>query len=100
MSVLDNIERDAEGYLKNPKDWNKEVAMAIASEIGVEMNELAWKSIDFARSEFEKNGEPPTLRQITKSGGIPTKDLYELFPKGPAGKIAKIAGLRKPTGCI
>jgi len=26
--------------------------------------------------------------------------VYELFPKGPAKKVARIAGLGKPKGCI
>lgn len=100
MSILDGIERDGEGYLVNPNDWNKEVAQAIAAEIEVELNDQAWKALEFARKEFEENGEPPTLRRVTKASGVPTKDVYRLFPKGPAGKIAKIAGLGKPTGCI
>lgn len=98
--VLANVERNEEGYLVNPNDWTREIAEAIAAEIGVEMNETAWKAIEFARSEFEKTGQPPTLRAITKKSGIPTKEIYRLFPNGPAGKIAKIAGLGKPTGCI
>ncbi|UCH11711.1 MAG: TusE/DsrC/DsvC family sulfur relay protein, partial [Fidelibacterota bacterium] len=27
-------------------------------------------------------------------------ELYQLFPGGPAKKAAKIAGLKKPEGCI
>jgi len=100
MSVLTVIERNEEGYLVNPNDWNKEVAQEIASELDVNLDDLAWKAIDFARMEYETNGEPPTLRRITKAGGVPTKDIYRIFPKGPASKIAKIAGLGKPTGCI
>lgn len=98
--LFDKVKRNEEGYLLNPKDWTKEIAQAIAKEIGVEMTDLAWQAIEFARSEFERTGEPPTLRRITKGSGIPTKYIYSLFPKGPASKIAKIAGLGKPTGCI
>jgi tRNA 2-thiouridine synthesizing protein E len=100
MSALNNIERNEEGYLVNPTDWSKDIALAIAEEIDVEMSDLAWKAIDFARHDYETKGEPPTLRRITKAGGVSTKDIYRIFPKGPASKIAKIAGLGKPTGCI
>jgi dissimilatory sulfite reductase related protein len=31
---------------------------------------------------------------------VPIKELYQLFPKGPAKKAAKIAGIPKPRGCI
>ena len=99
-NILETIARDGEGYLVDPQTWTKDIAEAIASELDVTMDETAWKAIDFARSEFEDSGEPPTLRRITKGSGVPTKDIYRIFPKGPASKIAKIAGLGKPTGCI
>lgn len=82
--VLTGVERNSEGFLTNPNDWNLEIAEAIADEIGVEMNEAAWKAIEFARKDFEANGEPPTLRRLTKESGVSTKDIYTLFPKGPA----------------
>jgi TusE/DsrC/DsvC family sulfur relay protein len=59
-----------------------------------------WTVIDFCRNDFQAKGESPTLRRITKAAGIPTKELYKLFPKGPAKKVAYVAGLKKPTGCI
>jgi dissimilatory sulfite reductase related protein len=94
------LEFDDEGYLKNPKDWSKELCTALAAEQGIALTDVTWKVIEFARDEFNKTNESPTLRRITKSGVISTKDLYAFFPNGPAGKIAKLAGLHKPTGCI
>ena len=94
------IEVDAEGYMVNPKDWSKEICEAIAVEQGITLTDAHWKVIEFARDEFNKTNESPTLRRITKSGVINTKDLYAFFPNGPAGKIARLAGLHKPTGCI
>ncbi|MEN4098662.1 MAG: TusE/DsrC/DsvC family sulfur relay protein [Anaerolineaceae bacterium] len=29
-----------------------------------------------------------------------TKELFTLFPKGPAKKVARISGLGKPEGCV
>lgn len=94
------VEFDDDGYMKNPGDWTKEIAEALAGEMGITLIDLHWKTIEFARKDNAEKGEPPTLRRITKSGIIATKDLYEIFPNGPAAKIAKLAGLRKPTGCI
>ena len=94
------VEVDAEGYMQNPKEWSKEICEAVAVEQGIVLTEAHWKVIEFARDEFSKTNESPTLRRITKSGIINTKDLYAFFPNGPAGKIARLAGLRKPTGCI
>ncbi len=94
------VEVDAEGFMVNPDDWNKDIAVALAKEIGIELTDRHWKVIEFCRSDFQAQGTPPTLRRITKVGGVPTKELYKLFPKGPAKKVAKISGLGKPTGCI
>ena len=33
-------------------------------------------------------------------GGIPTKSLFQLFPQKPAKKLAYVAGLPKPHGCV
>ena len=101
MSTLDSIERNEEGFLINPADWNKEIALEIAQGEGIsELNEAHWKIIEFSRANAESSGGAPTLRQITKGAGVPTKELFKLFPKGPAKKVAKISGLGKPEGCV
>ncbi|MCA9941297.1 MAG: TusE/DsrC/DsvC family sulfur relay protein, partial [Anaerolineales bacterium] len=64
------------------------------------LTEDHWKVIEFCRSDFVVQGDAPTIRRITTVGGVPTKQLYQLFPKGPGKKVAYIAGLKKPTGCI
>jgi tRNA 2-thiouridine synthesizing protein E len=101
MTVLDTIERNEEGFLTNPEDWNKEIAKEIAKEEGIsELNNDHWKVIEFCRDRADESGAAPTLRQITKGAGVPTKQLFALFPKGPAKKVAKISGLGKPEGCV
>lgn len=92
---------DEEGFLADPNDWTRELAEVLAREEGItQLTDKHWQVIEFCRNDFKATGEPPTLRRITKVGGVPTKDLYQLFPKGPAKKVARIAGLGKPTGCI
>ena len=101
MSTLANIERNEEGFLVNPADWSKEIAIEIANEEGIaELTDAHWNIIDFSRANAESSGAAPTLRQITQGAGVPTKDLFKLFPKGPAKKEAKISGLGKPEGCV
>ncbi|HBY08015.1 MAG TPA: sulfur relay protein DsrC [Chloroflexi bacterium] len=101
MSALETIERNEEGFLVHPVDWTKELAVEIAQEEGLdELSEAHWKVIEFARANAESSGASPTLRQITNGAGVPTKELFKLFPKGPAKKVAKISGLGKPEGCV
>lgn len=99
-SVLTNIEFDAEGFMIDPKAWTPEIAEAIAASLNITLTDRHWVVINFARKEFETTGQPPTLRRITKATDVDTKEIYQLFPGGPAKIAAKIAGLGKPTGCI
>ena len=100
MSILDQVEFDTEGYMKDAKTWNQEIAEEIAEKEGIALTDRHWVVINFARSEFDTNGEAPTLRRITKATDVATKEIYALFPGGPGKLAAKIAGLKKPTGCI
>ena len=95
------LEVDEDGNLINLSDWNKEIAMELAKQEGIEeLTDRHWIVIDFMRSVYEEKGDAPSIRKLTKESGVETKELYKLFPKGPAKKAAKIAGLPKPKGCI
>jgi TusE/DsrC/DsvC family sulfur relay protein len=101
QDILTNIEFNQEGYMRDPKDWTPEIAKVLAHQEGInELTEAHWNIIEFCRNRAAENGSAPTLRQITTGTGISTKELFTLFPKGPAKKVAKIAGLGKPEGCI
>jgi TusE/DsrC/DsvC family sulfur relay protein len=99
-NILTTVQFDEEGFLVDPNAWTEELAEAVAGSLGITLTDRHWVVINFARSEFEKNGEAPTLRRITKQTDVDTKELYALFPGGPAKVAAKISGLGKPTGCI
>lgn len=95
------IALDADGHLADRADWNEEVAKELAAAEGIgELTERHWAVINYMRKEFEAKGDAPSIRKLTKESGVDTKELYALFPKGPAKKAAKIAGLPKPKGCI
>ena len=92
---------DADGNLANRNDWNEDVAREIAAIEGIaDLNPQHWAVIKFMRAVFEKDGDAPSIRRLTRESGVDTKTLYQLFPKGPAKKAARIAGLPKPKGCI
>ena len=100
QDILDTVEFDDDGFMVDESAWTDEIAKAIAAALEVELSDRHWDVINYARSEFETNGEPPTLRRITQQTEISMKDMYQLFPGGPAKIAANIAGLKKPTGCI
>lgn len=95
------VDFDAEGFMTNYKDWDTEIAKILAAEDGIPaLTERHLAVVNFMRKEFETKGDGPTIRRLTKESGVPTKELYELFPGGPAKKAARIAGIKKPHGCI
>ena len=67
---------------------------------GIVMTDAHWAAVRFARSDFIATGETPTLRRMATVGGVPTKEMFILFPKKPAKKLAYVAGLPKPVGCV
>ncbi len=94
------VQVNDEGFMTDPSEWNKDIATAIAAEEGIpELTADHWKVIDWSR-QVAQNGKSPTLRQITMGTGVNTKQIFALFPKGPAKKAARIAGLGKPEGCV
>ena len=95
------VEVDADNHLANQGDWNEEMAAEIAKLEGIEaLNENHWKVIKYLRDEFSAKGQLPSIRAISKNSGVNTKDFYQLFPKGPGKKSARIAGLPKPKSCV
>jgi len=91
---------DQEGFLTDPGEWDEDLASALAAQIGIELGEEHWRAIRFLRQDYAARGETPTLRRVTVAGGIPTKELFALFPQKPAKKLAYVAGLPKPRGCV
>jgi len=95
------VQVNDEGFMTNPSEWTKEIAVDLAKEEGIsELTPAHWKVIEFCRQDGAVNGKAPTLRRITTAAGVPTKEMFALFPKGPAKKVAKLAGLGKPEGCV
>jgi tRNA 2-thiouridine synthesizing protein E len=95
------VDFDEEGFMTDPTQWDEDIASALAAHIGIDaLTPDHWMAIKFVRDDHQSNGETPTLRRISTVAGIPTKQLYQLFPKKPAKKLAFISGLQKPSGCI
>lgn len=92
---------DDQGFLRTPEIWDAEVARLFATSQGIEaLDENHWKVIHLIRSYYQKHGIAPMIRYLCKSTGLLLRDIYELFPEGPAQGACKIAGLPKPEGCV
>ena len=95
-----DVHVDDEGFMTEYGEWTEDLARQLAANIDIELDDRHWEVIRFLRSDYADQGETATLRRVTNVGGIPTKELFELFPKKPAKKMAYIAGLPKPAGCV
>jgi TusE/DsrC/DsvC family sulfur relay protein len=89
-----------EGFLTEYDEWDETLAQALADNIGLELTERHFEVIRFLRDDFKAQGQTATLRRVTSVGGVPTKELFALFPKKPAKKMSYVAGLPKPVGCV
>ena len=96
-----NVQLNDEGFLVDPEQWTDEIAAELARREGIDdLTDAHWTVIRFMRSEYFEKGTGPTVRILGKTSGVGVRDLYKLFPKGPAKMAAKIAGIPKPRGCI
>lgn len=96
-----DFEVDEDGFIVNSDEWNPDVAVALAAGEGInELTEQHWKVINYVRDYFTKFQTAPMIRKLCKETGCNMKQIYELFPTGPAKGACKLAGLPKPTGCV
>jgi TusE/DsrC/DsvC family sulfur relay protein len=91
---------DSEGFLTEYDEWNEEIASMLARQIGIELTDEHWKALNFLRRDYQDKHETATLRRVSTGSGVPTKSLFSLFPGKPAKKMAYVAGLPKPRGCV
>ena len=95
------LEVDGDGFLKNPEVWDENVAAILAEGDGTgELTEKHWAVIKYIREYYLENNMAPMVRKVCQNSGLRLKELYEIFPLGPAKGACKIAGLPKPDGCV
>ena len=93
------VEVNDEGYMLDPDQWSREIAVKIAEEEGVSLTDKHYAIIDYIRQKVT-SGEPLSLRKLGKSGIVDIKEFYQLFPGAPLKKATKIAGVPKPESCV
>lgn len=97
-----NIEINEEGFLVNPEEWDKELAVSLAKsqEDIDELTDDHWKVINYIREYYLDKNIAPMVRKVCKNSGFNLKHIFQLFPSGPAKGACKVAGLPKPDGCV
>jgi TusE/DsrC/DsvC family sulfur relay protein len=94
------VQVNDEGFLTDPSEWDQALATELAAAIGLTLTDEHWQALRFLRQDYAEQGETASLRRVSTRGGIPVKRLFELFPQKPAKKMAYVAGLPKPRGCV
>ena len=95
------VDVNDEGFFTDPDQWTEEMVPELAAEDGIdELVDEHWTVLRFMRDEYAEKGTGPTVRVLGKTSGVSVKELYQLFPKGPAKIAARVAGIPKPRGCI
>ncbi|HXA29455.1 MAG TPA: TusE/DsrC/DsvC family sulfur relay protein [Candidatus Angelobacter sp.] len=95
------VELNDEGFFLHPEQWTEEMVPELARQAGIEhLTDTHWQVIRFMRKEYPEKGAGPSVRVLGKTSGVSIKELYEVFPTGPAKTAARIAGIPKPRGCI
>ena len=99
--TLTPMEVNEEGFFVHPETWNEDMVPELARREGItQLTDQHWQVIRFMRSQYLEKGTGPTVRLLGKTSGVSIKELYQLFPKGPAKVAARVAGIPKPRGCI
>jgi TusE/DsrC/DsvC family sulfur relay protein len=93
------IKVNAEGYFEDPAQWNKDMAIEMAGEYGIQLSDKHFAVLEFLRQKHMA-GEQLTIRRVGASGITDIKELYQLFPGGPLKISSKLAGIPKPTSCV
>ncbi len=95
------VDVNDEGFFEEPAQWTEAMGVELANEAGIDpMTDRHWLVVRYMRNQYLETGSAPSIRALGKASGVPVKELYQLFPKGPAKLAAKIAGIPKPRGCI
>ena len=95
------VDVDNDGFMVNPELWDEQVAAALATTEGItELSEDHWQLVNYIREHHAEFGVAPMVRKLCQDTGFKLKQIYTLFPSGPARGVCKVAGLEKPTGCV
>jgi tRNA 2-thiouridine synthesizing protein E len=98
--AVNTLPVDDEGYLVDPADWSREVAVELARREGVVLTDEHWAVIGFMREYYELHRIAPdarfVLKYLAETRAAERNELFRLFPYGYVKQACKIAGMRRP----
>jgi dissimilatory sulfite reductase related protein len=95
------LEVNEEGFIQDTTRWNEVVAAALAATEGIdELNAKHWKLVRYVRAHYLEHDVPPLIRKLCKETGFKLKEIFDMFPGGPAKGVCKVAGLPSAKGCV
>lgn len=96
------LELNEEGFLAHPEQWSEGVALELArNQEGLDgLSDRHWAVVNCIRSHYADKGLAPMIRLLCRETGLRLREIYDLFPSGPAKGACKVAGLPKPDGCV
>jgi len=101
------IDLNADGFLKDWTIWTEQIAVELAAQNQISLNESHWEIINLARVFYREFDHAPSQRPLAKYiklnlGSEKSASIYlmQLFGQSPAKMIARLSGLPKPKNCL
>lgn len=95
VKMLKDADVDEYGLLKDPNDWNPELAQELAQRAGIDqLTERHWAFLMSLREYYQNFHAPPPPRKVCHDLHMPDSCSHELFDHCLAAW--RIAGLPDP----
>ena len=95
------IHVDDEGFMTDPDEWTEQLATSLAAQIGIDADRRALEGHPLpAHGLPRRRARPPRCAGSASWAASRPRRCSQLFPQKPAKKIAYVAGLPKPHGCV
>ena len=89
------LDFDADGFLRNPRQWDAKVAEAIARMDGLErLTDVHWQVIGYLREHYLRHGTLPVMRHVCSTLHQDRHCVDTLFRS--SREAWRVAGLPNP----
>ena len=99
-SATPTIHVDAEGFLTDYGEWDEDLAESWPPRSASSSPTSTGRPSGSCARTTRRKARPPPCAGSSTLGRHPDQGLFALFPGKPAKKMAYVAGLPKPHGCV